>query len=326
MRLQQLHYVLEVVKHDLNITAAAEHLYTSQPGISKQIRLLEDELGTDIFERRGKQLMRVTPAGRLIVEKADTVLREVTAIKGIADEYRSQSRGTLRVATTHTQVRYALPGAFAALRRAYPELDLQIRQGSTEQIGAMASSGEVDFAIAPEVMDHFPELVMMPCYCWNRCAVVPRQHELADCERLTLEDIESHPIITYDAGFRERLPLVDSGGDDDEQDNIHVVMSAVDTDVIKRYVRLGFGIGIIASMAFEPEQDADLVAIDAAHLFQPSTVYIGCRRATFLRQYMIDFVGLFAPHLTPELVAAAFAAPTLVDRAQLFERIELPQR
>ena len=328
MKLQQLYYVLEVVKHDLNVTAAADHLYTSQPGISKQIRLLEDELGTDIFERRGKQLMRVTPAGRLIIEKADTVLREVTAIKGIADEYRSQSRGTLRVATTHTQVRYALPGPFAALRRAYPELDLQIRQGSTEQIGAMASSGEVDFAIAPEVMDHFPELVMMPCYCWNRCAVVPRAHELAGCERLALEDIEAHPIITYDAGFRQRLPLVDAGvgDDDDDQDNIHVVMSAVDTDVIKRYVRLGFGIGIIASMAFEPEQDADLVAIDAAHLFQPSTVYIGCRRATFLRQYMIDFVGLFAPHLTPELVEAAFAAPTLDDRAKLFERIELPQR
>lgn len=324
MKLQQLLYVLEVVKHDLNVTAAADHLYTSQPGMSKQIRLLEDELGADIFERRGKQLLRVTPAGRLIVEKAETVLREVTAIKGIADEYRNQARGTLRVATTHTQVRYALPSAFAALRGAYPELDLQIRQGSTAQIGAMASSGEVDFAIAPEAMDHFPELVMMPCYSWNRCAVVPRAHELADCQRLALEDLEAHPVITYDAGFLERLPLVDVV-DHDDQDNIHVVMSAVDTDVIKRYVRLGFGVGIIASMAFEPEQDADLVAIDAAHLFQPSTVYIGCRRATFLRQYMIDFVGLFAPHLTPELVEEAFAAAP-DDRAKLFERIELPQR
>ena len=324
MKLQQLRYVIEIVKHDLNVTAAAQDLFTSQPGISKQIRLLEDELGVDIFVRRGKHLTRVTPAGRLIVKKAEVVLREVEAIKSIADEYRNQSRGTLSVATTHTQVRYALPGPFATLRDAYPELDLRIHQGSTEQIGNMASSGEVDFAIAPETMNHFPDLVMMPCYRWNRCAVVLRDHPLARRKQLRRKDLDEHPIITYGVGFRERLPLVDGSGDGEH--NIHIVMSAVDTDVIKRYVRLGFGVGIIAKMAFEPDQDDDLVLIDASHLFQPSTVYIGCRRATFLRQYMIDFVGSFAPHLTPELIEAAFAAPTPVACAKLFQEIELPQR
>ena len=328
MKLQQLRYLVEVVKHDLNVTAAANHLFTSQPGVSKQIRLLEDELGVDIFERRGKHFTLVTPAGQLIIDKAERILGEVEAIKGIADEYRQQSRGTLSVATTHTQVRHALPGPFAALRDAYPNLNLRIRQGSTEQIGTMASSGEVDFAIAPEAMDHYPDLVMMPCYCWNRCAVVPRGHRLAQRERLRREDLEAHPVITYDAGFRERLPLLERRAeeDDDNDDDIHVVMSAVDTDVIKRYVRLGFGVGIIASMAFDAEDDEDLVAIDASHLFQPSTVYIGCRRATFLRQYMIDFVGLFAPHLTPERIQAAFDAPSPAARAELFADIELPQR
>ena len=326
MKLQQLRYLAEVVKHDLNVTATANDLYTSQPGISKQIRLLEDELGVEIFARRGKHLAHVTPAGQIIVDKAEAILREVEAIKGVADEYRHQSRGTLSIATTHTQVRHALPGPLAALRDAYPDLNLQIRQGSTAQIGVMASSGEVDFAIAPEAMDHFPDLVMMPCYRWNRCAVVPRGHPLAKRRRLEYADLEEHPVVTYDAGFRERLPLLEGLAANEDEDPIHIVMSAVDTDVIKSYVRLGFGVGIIASMAFETEKDADLVGIDASHLFQPSTVYIGCRRATFLRQYMIDFMGLFAPHLTPALIDAALAAPTPQDRAALFKEDELPER
>ena len=326
MKLQQLRYVLEVVKHDLNVTAAANEMYTSQPGVSKQIRLLEDELGVEIFARRGKHFAEVTPAGQLIIDKANVILREVEAIKGVADEYRHQARGTLSIATTHTQVRHALPEPLVALRTAYPYLNLQIRQGSTEQIGEMASSGEVDFAIAPEVMDHFPELVMMPCYRWNRCAVVPAKHPLARRRRIDYADLVEYPIVTYDTGFRERLPLVQTLAEGEEEHPIHVVMSAVDTDVIKRYVRLGFGIGIIAGMAYEPAEDSDLVAIDASHLFQPSTVYIGCRRATFLRQYMIDFVGLFAPHLTPERIEAAFAARTPDACALLFESVKLPQR
>ena len=324
MKLHQLRYVWEVARHDLNVTATATDLYTSQPGISKQIRLLEDELGVEIFARSGKHLSRITAAGRIILEKAGRILQEVESIKAVGEEYRNETRGTLSVATTYTQARYALPSVLMALRDRYPDVSLHMRQGNTEQIGQMASSGLVDFAIAPEVMDGYRELVMMPCYRWNRCVVVPRDHPLAEREQLALEDIEAHPVVTYDAGFPERLPV--AGDVVDEDGGLNIALSAVDTDVIKTYVRLGFGIGIIAAMAYDTDADADLVAIDAANLFRASTVYIGCRRGTFMRQFMIDFVGLFAPHLTAVLIDEAFAAPTPAARAALFRDIELPRR
>ncbi len=327
MKLHQLRYVWEVARHNLNVTATATDLYTSQPGISKQIRLLEDELGVEIFARSGKHLSRITTAGRIILEKAGRVLQEVESIKAVAEEYRNETRGTLSIATTYTQARYALPPVLTALRDAYPEVSLHMRQGNTEQIGQMASSGLVDFAIAPEAMDGYRELVMMPCYSWNRCVVVPREHALASHTQLALEDIEAYPVVTYDAGFPERLPVVAGIAEEDADDNgLNIALSAVDTDVIKTYVRLGFGIGIIAAMAYDPGADADLVAIDAANLFHPSTVYIGCRRGTFMRQFMVDFVGLFAPHLTAEIIDEAFAAQTPVARAALFDDIELPRR
>ena len=327
MKLHQLRYVWEVARHNLNVTATATDLYTSQPGISKQIRLLEDELGVEIFARSGKHLSRITTAGRIILEKAGRVLQEVESIKAVAEEYRNETRGTLSIATTYTQARYALPPVLTALRDAYPEVSLHMRQGNTEQIGQMASSGLVDFAIAPEAMDGYRELVMMPCYSWNRCVVVPREHALASHTQLALEDIEAYPVVTYDAGFPERLPVVAGIAEEDADDNgLNIALSAVDTDVIKTYVRLGFGVGIIAAMAYDPGADADLVAIDAANLFHPSTVYIGCRRGTFMRQFMVDFVGLFAPHLTAEIIDEAFAAPTPVARAALFDDIELPRR
>lgn len=325
MKLHQLRYIWEVAHHDLNVTAAASDLYTSQPGISRQIRLLEDELGVEIFARSGKHLTRVTAAGQIILEKVGQILREVDSIKAVAEEYRNETRGTLSIATTHTQARYALPAILPVLRERYPEVSLSMRQGNTEQIGELASSGVVDFAIAPEVMDRYPELVMMPCYRWNRCVVVPQGHPLADRDALRFEDLEAHPIVTYDAGFRERLPLARSASEDDES-AFNIALSAVDTDVIKTYVRLGFGIGVIAWMAYDATVDTDLVAIDASHLFRPSTTYIGCRKGTFMRQFMLDFVGLFAPHLTSEIIGKAFAEPNAVQRAALFEAMELPAR
>ena len=325
MKLHQLRYIWEVAHHDLNVTAAATDLYTSQPGISRQIRLLEDELGVEIFARSGKHLTRVTAAGKIILEKVGGILREVDSIKAVAEEYRNETRGTLSIATTHTQARYTLPAILPVLRERYPEVSLSMRQGNTEQIGELASSGVVDFAIAPEVMDRYPELVMMPCYRWNRCVVVPSGHSLADRSGLTFEDLEAHPIVTYDAGFRERLPVA-RVAPEDEDTALNIVLSAVDTDVIKTYVRLGFGIGVIARMAYDANEDSDLVAIDAGNLFKPSTTYIGCRKGTFMRQFMVDFVGLFAPHLTPELIEKAFAEPNAVQRAALFEHIELPER
>ena len=328
MKLHQLRYIWEVAHHDLNVTAAATDLFTSQPGISRQIRLLEDELGVEIFARSGKHLTRVTPAGKIILDKVGGILREVDSIKAVAEEYRNETRGTLSIATTHTQARYALPAILPSLRERYPEVSLKMRQGNTEQIGELASSGVVDFAIAPEVMDRYSDLVMMPCYRWNRCVVVPRDHALAAHETLTFEDLEAHAIVTYDAGFRERLPVArDVEVDDDPGDSpFNIALSAVDTDVIKTYVRLGFGVGVIAGMAFDPVEDRDLVAIDVSNLFNPSTTYIGCRKGTFMRQFMVDFVGLFAPHLTPELITQAFAEPNPGLRAALFEHIDLPDR
>ena len=326
MKLHQLRYVWEVARHNLNVTATATDLFTSQPGISKQIRLLEDELGVEIFARSGKHLSRITTAGRIILDKAGRILQEVDSIKAVAEEYRNETRGTLAIATTHTQARYVLPGVLTALRDAYPDVSLHMRQGNTEQIGEMASSGLVDFAIAPEALDGYRELVMMPCYRWNRCVVVPRGHRLAERAQLTLEDLEAYPVVTYDAGFSERLPVAGHADAEGEDNGLNVAFSAVDTDVIKTYVRLGFGIGVIASMAHDPQADADLVSIDAANLFHPSTVYIGCRSGTFMRQFMIDFVSLFAPHLTAELIDRAFAAQTLAARTALFKDIELPLR
>lgn len=325
MKLHQLRYIWEVAQHDLNVTAAASDLYTSQPGISRQIRLLEDELGVEIFARSGKHLTRVTAAGKIILDKVGEILREVDSIKVVAEEYRNEARGTLSIATTHTQARYALPAILPVLRERYPDVSLNMRQGNTQQIGELASSGVVDFAIVPEVMDRYAELVMMPCYQWNRCVVVPRDHPLAGRDTLRFEDFEAHPIVTYDAGFRERLPLAGDAPDEDES-MFNIALSAVDTDVIKTYVRLGFGIGVIARMAYDQDTDGDLVAIDASNLFRPSTTYIGCRKGTFMRQFMLDFVGLFAPHLTPEIISEALSEPNAVQRAALFGGMELPER
>ena len=329
MKLHQLRYIWEVAHHGLNVTATAEDLFTSQPGISRQIRLLEDELGVEIFARSGKQLTQVTPAGEIILEKVGDILRQVESIRKVAEEYRDEAAGTLSIATTHTQARYALPSILPRLREAYPRVRLGMRQGTTEQIGELAVAGVVDFVIAPETLDRHPQLAMMPCYRWNRVLVVPRRHPLAAVRQPTFEDLAAHPIVTYDAGFRERLPVRGGGGGSggsggSEEMSFDVALSAVDTDVIKTYVRLGFGVGIIARMAYDDSADADLEMIDASHLFRPSTTYIGCRRGTFMRQFMIDFVGMFAPHLTPERIRAALAAPTALARAALFEEVELP--
>lgn len=323
MKLQQLRYIWEVKKHDLNVSATAAHLYTSQPGISKQIRLLEDELGVEIFARSGKHLTRVTSAGEVILERAGEILRQVASIKQIADEYSNDASGRLSIATTYTQVRYVLPKILSAIRERYPDVSLHIRQGTTEEIGELATAGEVDFAITPEVVDRFPELIMMPCYEWNRCVVVRPDHPLASTKRLAFADLERYPLVTYDAGFRERLP-VDS--DDETPPDLNIAMSAVDTDVIKTYVRLGFGVGVIATMAYDPGNDDDLVALDASHLFTPSTTYIGCRKGTFLRKFMLEFVELFAPHLTAEVVHQAFATSHAREREALFRDVLLPHR
>jgi len=324
MKLQQLRYIWEVAHHDLNVSATAQSLYTSQPGISKQIRLLEDELGVEVFSRSGKHLTRVTPAGETIIEKAGEILRKVESIKQVAQEFSNEKKGSLSVATTHTQARYALPAVIENFINRYPDVSLHMHQGTPIQIAEMAADGAVDFAIATEGLDLFGDLVMMPCYRWNRCIVVAKDHPLASLSQITLEDVASYPIVTYVFGFTGRSKL-------DEAFMHHglapkVVFTATDADVIKTYVRLGLGIGIIAKMAYDPELDEDLVAIDAGHLFESSTTMIGCRRGTFLRGYMFEFIELFAPHLSKRMVEEAFERHNRAELDQLFSQLEMPVR
>ncbi|MFO7550370.1 MAG: HTH-type transcriptional regulator CysB [Haliea sp.] len=322
MKLQQLRYIWEVAHHELNVSATAQSLYTSQPGISKQIRLLEDELGVEIFARSGKHLTHVTPAGEAILKTAGEVLRKVESIKQVAQEYSNEKKGSLSIATTHTQARYALPATIRSFIERYPDVSLHMHQGTPMQISELAADGTVDFAIATEALELFSDLIMMPCYRWNRCVLVPRDHPLTQLSELTLEDVAEHPIVTYVFGFTGRSRL-------DEAFVARglvprVVFTAADADVIKTYVRLGLGIGIVAAMAYDERADADLVALDATKLFASSVTKIGCRRGTFLRGYMYDFIEDFAPHLTREVVQEAFSHPSKTELDELFSHIELP--
>lgn len=328
MKLQQLRYIWEVAHHDLNVSATAQSLFTSQPGISKQIRLLEDELGVEIFARSGKHLTHVTPVGETIIEMAGQILRQAETIKQIAQEYSDEKRGSLSIATTHTQARYALPPVIGEFRAKYPEVTLHMNQGTPAQIAELAATGEVDFAIATEGLDLFSDLIMMPCYRWNRSVVVAKDHPLVRKAGrpggLTIQDVAEEPIVTYVFGFTGRSRLDDAF--DTAGLTPNVVFTATDADVIKAYVRLGLGVGIIASMALDPQLDGDLVALDADHLFASSVTHIGFRKGTFLRRYMYDFIRWFAPHLTRERVDQAVACSTRAEREALFADVKLPVR
>ena len=324
MKLQQLKYVWEVAKNDLNVSTTAQALFTSQPGVSKQIRLLEDELGIEIFVRSGKHLSEITEVGQHIIKMAGEVLAKTSTIKEIAQEYSNEDQGNLTIATTHTQARYALPKVIQNFRTKYPDVVLHMNQGTPKQISQLAASGAADFAIATEGMELFKDLVMMPCYRWNRSVVVPKDHPLVNKGQLTLEDLAKFPIVTYVFGFTGRSKLDDAFGQEGLTPN--VVFTATDTDVIKTYVRLGIGVGIIASMAYDEDHDTDLVRLDASHLFESSVTHIGFRRGTFLRRYMLDLISEFAPHLDGRVVQAAQACFTTAQREALFESVELPNR
>ena len=233
-----------------------------------------------------------------------------------------ESSSFLSIATTHTQARYALPATIKAFIERYPDVSLHMHQGTPMQISEMAADGTVDFAIATEALELFSDLIMMPCYRWNRCILVPRDHPLAQTSELTLEDVAEHPIVTYVFGFTGRSKLDEAFV---EKGLVpRVVFTAADADVIKTYVRLGLGIGIVAGMAHDPEMDPDLVALDASHLFASSVTRIGCRRGTFLRGYMYEFIEDFAPHLTRDVVQEAFACTTKANLEELFSHLELP--
>jgi LysR family cys regulon transcriptional activator len=322
MKLRQLRYIWEVAHAGLSVSAAASGLYTSQPGVSKQIRLLEDELGVQIFERSGKQLISITPAGRAIIEMAGKILGEVEDIKQIAREYADEGRGSLSIATTHTQARYVLPPVIKRYIELYPSVALHMHQGTPLQISELAANREVDFAIATEALELFDNLVMLPCYRWNRSVVVPLGHPLHEAEELTLADVAAYPIVTYVFGFTGRSQLDRAFAA--QGLTPRVVFTAVDSDVIKTYVRLGLGVGIVASVAYDAQADGDLVARDASHLFEYSVTQLGFRRGAFLRGHMYRFIELFAPHLTRDVVETAAALLTREAREEVFADLELP--
>lgn len=322
MKLQQLRYIWEVAHHDLNVSATAQSLYTSQPGISKQIRLLEDELGVEVFSRSGKHLTRITPAGEKIIETAGEILRKCESIKQIAQEFSHERKGVLTLSTTHTQARYALPPVISRFMQRYPDVALHMHQGTPTQISEMAVNGTADFAIATEGMELFNELVMMPCYRWNRCVIVPKGHPLTEVGKLTLEQLSEQPLVTYVFGFTGRSKLDDAFSHQGLTPK--VVFTAADADVIKTYVRLGLGVGIVAKMAVDPEIDDDLVVLDASHLFESSVTHLGFRRGTFLRGFMYDFIEEFAPHLTRERIEEVLQCQSRQEIEELFAAVELP--
>ena len=299
MKLQQLRCLTEVARRALNVSEAAEALHTSQPGVSKQIRALEDELGVQVFVRHGKRLVSVTEPGKAVIAIAERILSEAQNLRRAGEEYANDQLGTLTIAATHTQARYALPRAVASFKRKYPKVELLIHQGNPTQICEQVIAGEADMAVATEMISEYPELISLPVYQWNRCVVVPPKHPLLKGP-LTLERLAEHPIVTYDFAFANRS-LVQKAF---ETRGIkpHVVLSAQDSDVIKTYVELGLGVGILAKMAFDPKRDLNLRAIDASHLFESSTTRLGIKRGAYLRRYAYEFIEMFAPQLSRTVV------------------------
>ncbi len=307
MKLHQLRYICEVADRGLNVSEAAEAMHTSQPGVSKQIRLLESELGVPIFSRAGKRLTALTEPGNEVVQAARRALREVENIRRIGKEYSSENRGTLTIATTHTQARYVLPPLIQQFRLRHPDVRLQLRQGSPEQICDMAYSGEADIAIATEAVPSADALIALPCYRWHHCVVVPKDHTLLEKDApITLQDLADYPIITYDFAFAGRSQLQQTFSKAGLEPRI--VLTALDADVIKTYVELGLGVGLVANVAFDAERDVNLRMIDITPLFPASTTWVGVRRGSYLRGFVYDFIELFAPHLDRATLKAALNA------------------
>ncbi|HEX7685232.1 MAG TPA: CysB family HTH-type transcriptional regulator [Trinickia sp.] len=295
MNFQQLRYVREAVRRNLNLTEVANALFTSQSGVSKQIKDLEDELGIDIFVRRGKRLTGLTEPGKAVHQLIERMLLDAENMRRVARQYADEDTGHLVVATTHTQARYALPKVVREFTRVFPKVQLALRQGSPRQIAQMLVDGEADIAISTEALDRSADIVTFPCYSWHHIVVVPKQHPLVGREKVTLEDVADYPIITYDRDFTGRSHIDESFAKAGAMPD--VVLTAIDADVIKTYVELGMGVGVVAAMAYDPKRDAELVALDTQHLFEGSTTRVGLRKGAFMRAYAYRFIEMFAPDL-----------------------------
>lgn len=303
VKIQQLRCLREVVKAGLSISEAAKALHTSQPGVSKQIQVLEEQLGVRVFERRGKRIAGITAPGKAVLAIAERLLAETENLKRVGEEFRNEASGSFTIATTHTQARYVLPPIIKRFMTLYPAVQLNLHQGNPTQVAQQAASGEADLAIATEAVEHFQELVLLPCYQWNRSVVVPPDHPLLKEKPPTLEGIARYPLVTYDFAFTGRSQM--NKAFERRSLTPNIVLTAIDADVIKAYVELGLGVGIIASMAFDEKRDSNLRAIDVSHLFESSTTRVALRRGAYLRRYVYDFIELFASHLTRETVDAA---------------------
>lgn len=313
MNLHQFRFVHEAARRNLNLTETAKALHTSQPGISKAIMELEEELGVDIFVRHGKRLKRITEPGLEVLKSVDVILRELGNLKRIGEEYAMQDAGTLSIATTHTQARYVLPEPVAQLRRKYPKVAVSLHQGTPEQVARMVLDEVADIGLATESLSDFPELVSLPCYEWQHVVVMPPAHPLASVPRLTLEQLAAEPLISYHPSFTGRKRIDQAFTQRGLTPN--VVLEAIDADVIKTYTRLGLGIGLVAEMAVkdDPTMSAagsDLVWRPVGHLFGPNMARLAFKRGAYLRQFVLAFAELISDRLSRALILQAMQAPT----------------
>jgi LysR family cys regulon transcriptional activator len=305
VNIQQLRYVRETVRRGLNLTEAARALHTSQPGVSKQIRELEDELGVQIFERHGRRFTGLTAPGRELVAVIERALLELENLRRIGENFAAHNSGRLTIATTHTQARYTLPPVIAAFRQRYPRVRLTLQQGNPPTVAHWVRSGEADLGIATEALAHYDDLVAFPGYQWTHTVVVPQGHALAGVPRLSLQMLATHPIVTYSTEFAGRRHIdaafAAAGLTPD------IVLTAIDSDVIKTYAELGLGIGIIASVAYDPLRDKALTQLDVSHLFPVNTTRIAIRKGAYLRTFGLAFIEMFAPELTRDRVLSSLS-------------------
>jgi len=325
MTLIKLRYLLGVVDNGLNITAAADRLFTSQPGVSKQLRQLEQEVGVRIFSRKGKALVGLTPAGTTIVDYARKIMRDVDNIRSVSQDLMAEQEGTLSIATTNTQARYVLPDVISQFHERYPNVSLELHHGTSEQIADLIAEGRVDFAIATDSQTLFPELNLLPCFHWDRIILTKKDHPLATSRRrLSLKALAEHPLITYVFSSNRESSFLRAFADQQLQPN--VVFTARDADVIKTYVRMGMGVGVIAPMAILCDDLKDLHATCARGLFPTVTTWIGMPRDRALRRYMLDFIALFAPNWPRELIKLATTADSQQVVDELAMKVDLPTR
>jgi len=296
MKLQQLRCIFEVVQNDFNISKAANFLHTSQPGVSKQIQLLEDEVGVQIFQRNGKRLAGLTEPGQQVFDSIVEIIREEKNIKRVSEEYEKKDTGNFTIATTHTQARYKLPNVVEEFVKKYPKINLNIHQGNPSQVTEQIVNGDADVGIATESIGLHDNIFCIPCYSWNRIIVMPKSHPLNEEKIITLEHLATYPLITYDYAFTGSTIVSKVFKESNLKPNM--MLTAIDADVIKTYVNLNLGIGLIAEMAFDSSKDIDLVSRDVSHLFPLSTTYLGIRKDTFIRASTFDFIKMFTPQMS----------------------------